>query len=260
MMKEAVVIALFALLLQSWSPSLAGKPFVIFRRTLLSKDRLLTASKFLKSFPISPGTPFIFVCSKHCEDESKCLLWCHDASDSTCFVSNLIVMPKYAETNLSDAIPCFTRQQKDLATGAAIDSSPGNPNLIERAKTNLVDGFYDKTLDQCFITKSLVKPWFMLDFGAPVTLRIVKLSVQTTGMIEKLEKIKNLEIRTGDVLPASSGDFSAFRVFGEFLGPVWEFGQEINIEVKAPVTARFLSVQKADDEKNPIQICHLEIY
>lgn len=260
MMKEVFVISMAVLLLQSWSPSLADKPLAIFRGTMLSKDRLLTASKFLKFFPNPPGAPSIIVCSKGCEEDSRCLLWCHDASNSTCFMSNLIVMPNYEETNMSDAIPCFTRQQKDLATGAAIDGSPENPNLIERAKTNLVDGFYDKTLPQCYITKSLVKPWFMLDFGTSVSLYLVKLRVQETGMIAKLLYITNLEIRTGDVLPATPGDFSAFRMFGVFPGPPADFGQEINFSVKFPVTARFLSVQKVDDVKNPLQICHLEIY
>lgn len=247
-------------LLQSWPPSTAEKPLAIFRGTMLSKARLLTASKFLRFFPHSPGAPSIFACSKGCEEESRCLLWCHDALNTTCFMSNLIVMPNYEETNMSDAIPCFTRQQKDLATGAVIDGSPENPNLSERAKTNLVDGFYDKTLPHCYMTKNLVKPWFMLDFGTPTAFYLVKLRVQETGMIEKIQAVRDLEARTGDALPATPGDFSAFRMFGVFPGPCTDFGQEIIFRVKVPVTARFLSVQHVGDVKNAIQICHLEVY
>lgn len=224
---------------------------------------VVAASKTLGTVPVPSGGPFhIFTCSAACGLEPWCDLWCYDASSSQCFLSDMIVMPGYAEGNASaDALTCYTRRHRDFATGAAIAATTSTFKKPLRVKENLVDGIYDlQTIDECFRTSTQeTNHWFVLDFGRPVRFRVVKLFTQPSGYLSVLATTRNLELRTGMAAVDIPGDFSSYDLFNEFPGPAREFHQEIVLEARELVTARFVSVQKKDDTE-VLQLCHIEIY
>lgn len=82
---------------------------------------------------------------------------------------------------------------------------------------------------------------------------------QPTGNIDLLEYFSNLEVRYGMSDVDTAGNFSSFKLFGRYDGPVTEFGQEISLESPTAVTAKFISIQKMDAFAK-LHICHIEVY
>lgn len=121
-----------------------------------------------------------------------------------------------------------------------------------RVVENLVDGTFDlNTIDTCYITSSYeTYHWFLLDFGVPLTLHLVKLCGQPRGALHILETLAYLEVR-----PVSQVG-NLYALLGTFPGPATSFNQKIVI--KAPVP-RFLSVQRVRGTKL-FQLSHVEVY
>lgn len=173
----------------------------------------------------------------------------------------MIVMPSYAETNMADALDCFTRRERDYATGAIVQGMLHNAKDPKRVLKNLVDGIYDRySLDMCYVNdKTQVFPWFVLDFGKPLTLHLVKLFSQPRGALHLLDKLTYLEARVGMSPVNEPGNFTSYDFFGMFLGPATSYDQEMIFEPSSPMSARYLSIQKVQGTEF-IQVCHLEIY
>lgn len=257
----SVTVMLMAVL-ASWSLSLsrAATSLTLFRRVEVSYSTIL-ASLRLESFPITHGTTLTFMCSRRCSVLLWCDLWCVDVSAAQCLLSNLIVMPGYSEPNTADAISCYTRRQKDLATGAGIEATQTEPNIPLRKKENLVDGFYDRwDINQCYHSKTdEVNHWLLLDFRKPATFRVVKIFVQAKGDFNMVIAARDLEVRIGMEAVSSPGDFSSYALFGYFVGPASAYGEEIVVERLSPVKARFVSVRKVNSPAT-VQLCHIEVY
>lgn len=256
-MEVAFPSVVMALAVQLWPPSLAAQT-ALFRKVLVSETRLMT-SRRLESALLPLGTLQTLQCSAKCGVQPWCDLWWLSADQ--CFMSNMIVMPGYAETNMADALACYTRRHKDYATGAVIQGTVHNPLDPLRVIENLVDGIYDvNTRDMCYLSHEYsTNHWILLDFGAPRTFRTVKLITQSGGAAFALLNLVNLEARAGMSPVSQPGNFSSYALLGTFPGPATSFNQEIVIEAPAPMTARFLSVQKVSGT-DFIQICHLEVY
>lgn len=259
-MAPAAVLLTAVLAARCLSPTRAATPLTLFRRVEVSYSAVL-ASRRLESLPLAPGTPPAPVCSRGCGALPWCDLWCEDASAARCVLSDLVVMPGYGESSTADALACYTRRHKDLATGAAIEATPSEPKVPLRVKANLVDGFYDRwTMDQCYHSKTgEASHWLLLDFGKPATFRLVKIFVQAKGDFAMVNAARNLEVRIGTEAVSAPGDFGSYAQFGFFVGPASAFGEEIVVERPTPVRARFVSVQKINDPET-VQFCHIEVY
>lgn len=256
-MEVAFPSVVMALAVQLWPPSLAAQS-ALFRKVLVSETRLMT-SRRLESALLPLGTLQTLQCSAKCGVQPWCDLWWLSADQ--CFMSNMIVMPGYAETNMADALACFTRRHKDYATGALIQGTVHSTSKPTRVLENLVDGMYDRfSLDMCYINNnSQDYPWFVLDFGTPRTFHLVKLFSQPVGDSKILDNLTYLEARLGMSPVSQLGNFSSYAFFGMFLGPATSFDQEMLIEPSAPMSARYLSIQKVKGTET-IQVCHLEVY
>lgn len=260
MMADAAMMVLdIVLMMQCWSPSVAGNFTTHFTGVKLSHATMLT-SLYLEAHQIPQGSFMILRCSAHCGRHPWCDLWCRDDSTDQCFFSNMIVTPGYKEVNMADALVCYTRRHEDFATGAAIQSTPNYPVTNLRVKENLVDGIYDLQLPKtCYNVQEEYYPWLLFDFRVPVTFRLIKMILQPKGQISILHQFTNMEIRVGMSEVVTLGDFSSYIFFGSFTGIPTEYNQEIVVEVLTPVNARFLSVQKMDLNA-AFQICHIEVY
>lgn len=235
----------------------AEQTLTLLRRVKVSQSRVISSSRHLDTLPIPLIASAVFICSHECNVHSWCDLWCNDVSGKQCILSNLIVMPDYSEPNTDDAINCYTRQQKDLVTGAAIQAT--RPAI--RPKENLVDGFYDRwDLEMCYHSSyDEDNHWILLDLGSKVTFQLVKIILQAKGNIDMVRAVKDLEVRTGMESVNTPGDFGSYEVFGWFTGPASTYGEEVVIKALTPTKARFVSIQKMSSEL-PLQVCHIEIY
>lgn len=258
-MEVTTLTVLVVLTAQVLSLSLAEVTSASFHKVKISKATLLT-SRTLREVPPHTALSHFLQCASPCNADPLCELWCHEDLIN-CMFSDMFVMPNYVETNMDDALACYTKRHKDIATGASINGSRTNASFPKRKAVNLVDGIFDRQdLLQCYMTDhSLDQPWFLLDFGVEVSFRLVKLFSQPSGQIVFVNDIREFEVRVGKEAPGTPGDFRSYNWFGSFPGPATEFSQEVTIEVPAPVTARFLSVQKMMSSTK-FQICHLEVY
>lgn len=248
-------MTLLLLLGAPWPPSLS---LTFYRRVLVSNATVANSTQ-LQVFSFPDGSFRSLRCASACVRSGWCDLFCLDSSSALCLLSNMIVMANYAEKHAGDALPCYTWRRKDLATGASIQAVP-SPAGKPPVKENLVDGIYGlRTWVQCFRPYVIDYPWFLLDFGASVTFRTVRLFAQPFGHESMLAKISNIEVRVGTSSVATPGDFRSYDLFARFAGPVTEFGQIVVLEVAAPVVARFLSVQKMDAWEK-FQFCHIEVF
>lgn len=258
MARAAVAVALLLAML-AWSHALAGSPLALFRRVRVSNATLFGRPPVGFSIPL--GASSSLWCSRKCGIWSGCRLWCLSADESECLVSKIIVMPGYQEENVADALLCYTRRPKDFATGAHILASPLSTTFSNRTASNLVDGIYNLKISQCFFPEDGKNLWLRLAFESPVSFRFVKMFAQPSGLEDLLLHLSNLEVRYGMSDMITEGDFSSFKLFGRYDGPVTEFGQEISLESPAPVKAKTISVQKMDDDVNgKFPICHIEVY
>ncbi|XP_063602809.1 uncharacterized protein LOC134778815 [Penaeus indicus] len=257
-MEGALIAMTMTLTMLLWPPSLAVQS-AFYTRVLVSEAKI-TGSQLLEPVLMTLGSSHTLRCSLICSLQSWCDLWCSDASTDQCLLSNMIVLPNYEEDSTTDALVCYTQRRKDYATGATIQTATVYYTAPLRVGGNLVDGIYDRfTLNACFTSANdVTNPWFVLDFGAPVSLRSVTLFSQPSGQTYMPTYLANLEVRVGMSPVATLGDFSSYAFFGIFIGPASSFSQEIVIEATSPMTARFLSLQKISGTGH-IQICHLEV-
>ncbi|XP_042886986.1 uncharacterized protein LOC122262858 [Penaeus japonicus] len=257
---KVALISVIMTLMQFRSASQAVQS-ALFHKVLVSRATIMTSQR-LESAVIPLNNFQTLRCSTICISLSWSDLWCSDASTGQCLFSNMIVMPGYVGgTSADDVLTCYTRRPRDMATNAVIQATISNYNTPSRVKENLVDGIYDRqTLDSCYTSeKSETNHWFVLDFGVPLTVRSVRLFSQPGGTAYMVTYLANLEARVGMSPVNTPGDFSSYAFFGIYLGPASSFSQEIVIEAQAPMTARFLSVQKVSGT-DYTQICHLEIH
>lgn len=230
-----------------------------FHRVMVSNAKL-NPSRSLEFYLDSPGSHPVIRCSSLCISHLWCDLWCQSTLTAPCVISNMIVMPDYNETDMTDALTCYTRRNKDFATGASIQGTSFHNMFPLRVIDNLVDGIFARqTNDQCFFTSNdETNHWFVLDLKEPVSFRIVKIMAQPRGLSSVLHFLENIEVRVGLLAVDTVGHFSSYSYFGSFTGPATDYNQEIVITADASVWARFVSLQKLSE--GPFQICHLEVY
>lgn len=255
-MRTFLVKLILVLLVQTCSSTIST---LRFQGVTVSRTMILD-SPILEEFS-APLLSHTFGCSVICGMKSWCDLWCFDPSVDVCFFSNIIVMPGYSADTSEDPLTCYTMRPSDFATGAAIDGTPHYTGRDLKHIGNLIDGIYDlQTGEMCYMSQANSnKPWLLLDFRKPKSVRLVKMMTQPTGLSSWVQSVANLEVRVGLQAPMNPGDFSSFDKFGNYQGPATTYNQEIVIEVAAPMTARYMSIQKME-ASTAIQVCHLEVH
>ena len=185
------------------------------------------------------------LCSHACTLYQWCQLWCRTSSFICTFYSAL-VMPTYIDAFPDDALPCYTRRPRDLATGAKAITGTTYPNANVSI---LVDGIYDMTRQSCFKTKKArTYQWFLLDLGMKRTFSHVRLRAQPNPYAN---------IMFSDLKVYISDDESK-RFYGEFIGPAYE-NQEVDLTSPSPVHARYIDVQRNYSGQH-FQVCHVEVF
>ncbi|KAK3866895.1 hypothetical protein Pcinc_027605 [Petrolisthes cinctipes] len=242
------------------SAPVEGGELCLMRSVLISLQRV-QADYFTKqeSLDLPPGARPALYCSNKCTLLDWCQLWCAYPSNTPthCLISNIIVMPTYQETNLADALTCHTTRPKDLATHANITGGKQDMLYPLRVKENLLDGFYNYDINQCFFTDpSKSNRWFTLDFGQPKCFQHVILHAQF--IYQAKDRFNNVQVRVSNVTAVTPpDDFAAYDLFGEFPGAASP-GQVVEMKSPKPVCARFITGHMLYN--NAFQVCHVEVF
>lgn len=256
-------VTLVAILLLLLLPPLPmeARMLSLWRGVPVSYMKVINAGKTqLEDVPMPHGAGATLYCSKLCTRRSWCNLWCpHPSINQThCIVSDIIIMPTYIETSLSDVLPCNTRRHVDLATNAIITAGEETPPAVDKVKENLVDGFYSYQMSELYASPQPAdKKWFVLDFSQTVTFTHVILYVQNNDRAHI--QFVDVEVRVGNVTVTPPSGFSGYDLFGFFPGAAF-YGQVVMMVSSKPVSARFVSVQMLRDNLRPFQVAHVEVY
>ena len=166
---------------------------VLWQPLKVSHSRLSSGSRQSGSHDL-PATSSTWssntTCSLSCHQVEWCNVWCPDPSSATsCLFFDMFVVPGYQETNIVDALHCYTRNLKDYAVGATIEGASVNSDFPLRVKENLIDGIYDfGVMDECYLSSDYSDPFFKLDLGSEKPIKHIKMLLQpNTSMTSKFE-------------------------------------------------------------------------
>ncbi|KAK3884780.1 hypothetical protein Pcinc_010966 [Petrolisthes cinctipes] len=237
-----------------------GGELRLMRSVLISHQRVQTASTTeQESLDLPSGARPALYCSNKCTLLDWCQLWCAYPSNTPthCLVSNIIVMPTYQETDMTDVLTCHTKRPKDLATNANITAGRQSMTYQLRVKENLVDGLYNYHVDHCFLTfSSNSSRWFTLDFGQPKCFQHVILHARDYNLA--MISFNNVQVRVSNVTAVTPPeDFAAYDLFGEFPGEACP-GQVVEMKSPKPVCVRFVTSHMLSS--NRFQVCHIEVF
>ncbi|XP_068228087.1 uncharacterized protein [Palaemon carinicauda] len=241
----------------------------VWRSVKISHSRLITGAVQNGSTGVNvvaPSRTFATACSIECQQMGWCNLWCPDrASNRTCLFFDMYVVYGYNETNLSDALDCYTRRPRDFAVGAIVEGKPADRKSPKRVITHMIDGFYQfGNLDDCYRSSDFYYPWFKLDLKHIRAIRRILFVLQPNSSAKDLY---DFEIRIGKE-NLTEQNFPQYEVFGYFPGPSFE-SQAVILDREPPVWGRYITFQRLT--KNcpadgslvvgycMLQLCHIEI-
>lgn len=241
----------FILVMLMLAASSANFDTQMWRRTIVSLARLYKSKQEVlyalpQALTVSPYT----ACVPRCKQLAWCKVWCLDASLAQCIFSDITLLEGYVETNLADAVSCYTTRKPDLATGATVTGSPDVDSL--KVKTNLADGIYPIDISECFVAPRALNSWLVFDLGSVKTIRRVTMVMESNN--NALDQA-NYEVRVG-MVPATSSDLSAYQFFASFPGPA-AYGEVVVMEAPTPIDGRYVSLQMLQDFW--MVVCHVEI-
>lgn len=189
-------------------------------------------------------------CPPYCSGLGWCRLWCLSPDSFSCLLFEATVSTSYVETNLADALQCYTATKGGLMGGATVTSSPA---IGVRKATNLVDGLYLGNELECFRSEKDENPWLLFDLGSVKTIRRVLIT-----MISDSKEMKNqvpYEVRVGTetVTPPF---LDAYQLIGHFETPS-EPGAVLVAEPVNVVSGRYITIQIARNVG--LGLCHVEV-
>ncbi|XP_068232250.1 uncharacterized protein [Palaemon carinicauda] len=243
--------------------------FAHYKLLMVSNSTVFRGAKQFESKAINEGESARFsrlVCSTMCLQMVWCNLWCADKLDkTTCHFFEMYVVAGYQETNMNDALKCYTRKVIDYAIGAAITGAPAIDIMSMKVIDPLVDGIYTRKGSECYFSGDESDPFVILDIGSVKPIRRILIVLQPNKMADRFTDI---EARVG-VEAKTEEFFSEYQSFGFYDG-VSSPGQEILFEKDPPILARFIVIQRFSDRSLcppqsgydyncMLQMCHIEI-
>lgn len=225
--------------------------FRLWRRTTVSLSRLYKSTReegfaLPQNLVVSPH----IVCAIKCNALAWCKAWCLDPSIPQCIFSDIVLLEGYVETDLADALSCYTNRKSDLALGATVTGSPDIDSI--KVKTNLADGIYPYHISECFVAPKALNSWLVFDVGSVKPIRRVTMIMESDN--NALDQ-QNYEARVGTAL-ATTSDLSGYQFLASFPGPA-SYGQVVVMEAPSPVYGRYVSLQMLQDYW--MVVCHVEI-
>ncbi|KAG7155588.1 hypothetical protein Hamer_G015953 [Homarus americanus] len=233
--------------------SVEGNNLHQWRRVLVSQATVSLSSTVESGDLLHPSINRNLHCPNTCTMLGWCNSWCKDAANN-CTFSSMIVMPTYNETNLADALTCYTERPIDYATNAKITS--GREAHAKKLKENLIDGVYGFSILENFLSEAGDHTWFVLDFGKIVTFSHVVLFAQPNSNV--VYHFRDLEVRVGTSAVTPPGGLATYQLFGKFTGP-GSVSQMVELVSHQPLSARYVSVQKTAGAYG-LQVGHVEVF
>ena len=250
--REFVFIASLFLVLTT--TTIASK---IFTASSISLSKYLSSGGQKETFQINSGLQSRAIYGmSFCHSFEWCTCFC-ETSPGTFVIANVILSPRIEDSS-TDSIPCWTSIPEgemigELGTFSVVDSSePKNPT---RLVGNLLDGFYDFVLGNCYWTtpEPPTLPFVCFDMGATRTISKIKLYAQPND--NSANYFKEIYMKLGDT--PQSGDFSSYETFDFFAGAAEGTEFIYESDVSTPMHGRYLAIQSIYEK---LQLCHIEVY
>ncbi|KAK3893484.1 hypothetical protein Pcinc_002703 [Petrolisthes cinctipes] len=196
-----------------------GGELQLWRDVLVSHSRMTMTynTMQLENPSIPTGAITDLYCPISCLLLGWCNVWCiHPSTTPThCILSNAIVMPKYMEPNMADAITCHTKQLQDKTTNAIITAGSQASWFPNKPEENLVDGIYTYHGDENYSSATaFAENWFLIDFSENIKISQVFLYVPNSNFANAL--FYDLEVRVGNVTVTSKAGLAAYDLFAAF--------------------------------------------
>lgn len=224
----------------SFAPASKGFLWTKFK---ISEARLQSAAvqSGHNELSIDRNLSWNIACALSCLKVGWCNVICPDAlsTPTSCHHFRLYVSPEYQETNMGDALDCYTRNFKNYAVGATIYGDA--PQNAGRVKEHLIDGIYDfGDINRCYMSSDYHNGWVKLDLGSEKNIWRVMFVLQPNSYASNFYDV---DILVGvEDLPES--EFSRYVLFGRFPGPSSE-SLEVELTRDPPIRGRYVVVQRS---------------
>jgi len=205
---------------------------------------------------IDPDSKSFLQASLKCAQNDWCLAFCKKSNGDftlTNMVLNLYVQDPYGPT-----MPCFTnRRQHTIFPGPGTDltSSPHVAHFESQALTN---GIYRRHRGECFRSEQVSFPFVLIELPVISLISSVTIRMQPYGPF--FNEFENVDIRVGNHTAPSANFSTEYELIAQYTGPLTK--QDIDREIIfsfLPVLAKFVSIQKMDENNTTFGFCTIEI-
>ena len=172
---------------------------------------------------------------------------------------DIFVLPFTDKGAGANSFKCWTLSRGkalDLISVTVIRVSALDGSNPTRIAANLLDGIYTFSMNECWITDVVLKPYVLYDLQTITTVSKVMVMAQKKNYLTDL--FGNIEIRFGTTVVAGN-DFSSYTLLGYYDGTP-DYNEIYEAIPSIPASGRYLSIQRIDAVAVDVQICHLEIY
>ena len=194
---------------------------------------------------------------------SQAVVGCHDRPWCTCIcqqvegnhiLTDLYVIRDYVEAKSGNKLLCYTVQWRRLLFPSQGSSITGRDRIhSSRLVSNLADGIYYRNIDTCFLSQTGGFPYILVELTEVTLVSGIKFRIQPE--YELSNKNTDLIVRIGDAV--STGDFSNYKLLGNYQGPPTEYNIDVEISSDTPLEGKFVSIQETYTK---IQMCTLEVF
>ena len=192
--------------------------------------------------PLSTSSLLGWHCGISCDQNPSCTAWCHDGQ--ICTLTRLLISPLHAASfNTGSYSTCYTKLDSDYIVGSSVTYSSVHPITPIAFGTNLAKGIFDNVMSRTCAATNFAEsdPWMLFDFGEKKPIREVRIMVAPFSIANSLAH--GAQVKVGNSQPATDGDFSTFRHFGQLPSTV-EVSTTYILQREAPMRGRYLSIQK----------------
>ena len=204
--------------------------------------------------PVSISSLLGWHCAVSCDQNPSCKSWCR--VEQSCFLTHLIISPLYVPPPTAGVTTkCFTKLESDYIVGSNVTYSSTSQNVPTMIAPNLAKGIFDGIFQRtCGATNfSTIDPWMLFDLGEKKPIREVRIMVQNYVLANDLAH--DAQVKIGNSPPATDGDFSTFRHFGQLPTTVVESTTYI-LKRDLPMKGRYLAIQKLGPA-DVLVLCHV---
>lgn len=191
-----------------------------------------------------------------CMQFTWCRLTCRESRGRYSFWEVIVDSEVHEGVQGLDYILCYTKYPYDsMITNAGVSVAAASPVSFDfpfKIPSNIIDGIYTFSMTDCYSSRKK-KAWVVIDLGSAYNISRVYIAAQPN--LNYIAFFKLIEIRAGNIL--ATGNFGSYTLLGYFTGTPLNERYVYDVSVDPPISARYISVQKMNNQV--FQICHMGV-